>query len=186
MDTGLIAKRYATALADFAVANGEEQQVYDEVQHLITVYQTELSFRDALLSSVLPASLKEALLRQVLGNEVSSTSGRFVSQVLHHCRERYLYFMLCSYLSLYKRRHGIHEAVLTTAAPVSDEAAERIADVVRRRTHSSEVRLHREVNESLIGGFVFRMDDQLLNASLSRQLDLLRRNLGRKQKNRIV
>ena len=53
------------------------------------------------------------------------------------------------------------------------------------RTRSREVRLHRKADESLIGGFVFRMDDLLLDASLSRQLNLLRKQLGRKQ-NRIV
>ena len=93
--------------------------------------------------------------------------------------------MLYSYLSLYKRRHGILDAALTTAAPVSDETAERITGIVRMRTRSREVRLHRKADESLIGGFVFRMDDLLLDASLSRQLNLLRKQLGRKQ-NRIV
>ena len=93
--------------------------------------------------------------------------------------------MLYSYLSLYKRRHGILDAALMTAAPVSDETAERITGIVRMRTRSREVRLHRKADESLIGGFVFRMDDLLLDASLSRQLNLLRKQLGRKQ-NRIV
>lgn len=185
MDTGLIVKRYATALADFAAANGEEQRVYDEVQHLIAIYKTEPSLRDALLSPVLPVTAKEALFRQVLDSGSSRTLDGFFSLVLHRRREKYLYFMLYSYLSLYKRRHGILDAALTTAAPVSDETAERITGIVRMRTRSREVRLHRKADESLIGGFVFRMDDLLLDASLSRQLNLLRKQLGRKQ-NRIV
>ena len=43
--------------------------------------------------------------------------------------------------------------------------------------------LHRSVE--LIGGFVFRMDDVLIDASVAAQLKLLRRKLGCKP-NRIV
>lgn len=82
MYTGLIARRYATALADFAAANGEERRVYDEVRHLAAVYRTDLSLRDALLSPVLPAAAKSALFRQVLDGTVSRTLEGFVSLVL--------------------------------------------------------------------------------------------------------
>ena len=93
--------------------------------------------------------------------------------------------MLHSYLSLYKQRHGILDATLTTAAPVADEEADRIAGLMQMRTRSREVRLRRETDPSLIGGFVLRFDDLLVDASLARQLDTLRRGFGNKQ-NRIV
>ena len=181
MYTGLIARRYATALAGFAAANGEERRVYDEVRHLAAVYRTDLSLRDALLSPVLPAAAKEALFRQVLDGTVSRTLEGFVSLVLRRRREKYLCFMLHSYVSLYKQRHGILDATLTTAAPVADEEADRM----QMRTRSREVRLRRETDPSLIGGFVLRFDDLLVDASLARQLDTLRRGFGNKQ-NRIV
>ena len=185
MYTGLIARRYATALAGFAAANGEERRVYDAVRHLAAVYRTDLSLRDALLSPVLPAAAKEALFRQVLDGTVSRTLEGFVSLVLRRRREKYLCFMLHSYLSLYKQRHGILDATLTTAAPVADEEADRIAGLMQMRTRSREVRLRRETDPSLIGGFVLRFDDLLVDASLARQLDTLRRGFGNKQ-NRIV
>lgn len=92
-------------------------RVYDEVRHLAAVYRTDLSLRDALLSPVLPAAAKEALFRQVLDGTVSRTLEGFVSLVLRRRREKYLCFMLHSYVSLYKQRHGILDATLTTAAP---------------------------------------------------------------------
>ena len=138
-----------------------------------------------LLSPVLPAAAKEALFRQVLDGTVSRTLEGFVSLVLRRRREKYLCFMLHSYVSLYKQRHGILDATLTTAAPVADEEADRIAGLMQMRTRSREVRLRRETDPSLIGGFVLRFDDLLVDASLARQLDTLRRGFGNKQ-NRIV
>lgn len=185
METGSIARRYATALADFAAANGEEQRVYDEVRHLTDVYAADPSLREALFSPVLSDAAKQALLRQVLDGAVSRTLDGFVSLVLRRRREKYLCFMLHSYLSLYKQRHGILDATLTTAAPVADEEAGRIAGLIRARMRNREVQLRRKADPSLIGGFVLRFDDFLVDASLSRQLNLLRRAFGNKQ-NRIV
>ncbi|WP_418422883.1 F0F1 ATP synthase subunit delta [Alistipes sp.] len=185
MYTGLIATRYATALADFAAANGEERAVYDDVRRLIAAYGEDVSVRAALYSPVLPAAAKQALLRQALDGKVSPTFDRFIELVLRHHREKYLHFMLHSYVGVYKRRHGIVEAVLTTATPVSDESAERIAAMAQMRTHSRDVELHRTVDPSLVGGFVFRMEDLLVDASLSRQLGILRRQFGN-NRNRIV
>lgn len=185
MNTGPIAKRYATALADFAAANGEERRVYGEVLHLIASYGKDPSIRAMLFSPVAPDAAKLALFRQVLDGEVSRTLDEFISLVLRRRRETVLCRIFYCYSSLYKQRHRILDATLTTAVPVSDEAAERIAGIAQMRTRSREVRLHRKVDASLVGGFVFRLDDLLVDASLSRQLDMLRRKFGNTQ-NRIV
>ena len=60
MYTGLIAKRYATALADFAAGNGEEQQVRDEVERLVVFYRNDRRMRDTLFSPVLSTATKKA------------------------------------------------------------------------------------------------------------------------------
>lgn len=185
MYTGLIGKRYATALADFATANGEEHRVYDEVRHLITVYESNTSLQEALVSPVLSASAKQLLLMQASDCETSRTMNGFVSLVLRHCREKYLHFILYSYISLYKQRHKIIDATLTTADSVDDKEAERIVGLMQIRLGNHQVRLHRKTDPSLIGGFVLRFDDLLVDASIARQLNMLRRKFGNKQ-NRIV
>lgn len=185
MDSGLIAKRYATALAGFAAANGEERCVCDEAQRLLDIDRADSPLRKAMLSPILSAAAKQNLLRHLQEGGFCQTLDRFISLVLLHHRERYLRFIWHSYIAIYKQRHGIVDVTVTTPNSVDDKEAERITDIARTRTRCREVRMHRETDESLIGGFVFRMDDTLIDASLSRQLDLLRRQLGNKQ-NRIV
>lgn len=50
MYTGLIASRYASALAEFSAANGDEERTYDEVRRLIGLYRRDRSLRDVLFS----------------------------------------------------------------------------------------------------------------------------------------
>ena len=45
MYTGLIASRYASALAEFSAANGDEERTYDEVRRLIGFYRPSSATR---------------------------------------------------------------------------------------------------------------------------------------------
>ena len=60
----------------------------------------------------------------------------------------------------------------------------RLRDLVEKQTGCKLI-LKTEVNPSLIGGFVFEVEDTVLDASVSRQLDLIRRQFIEKNR-RIV
>ena len=60
----------------------------------------------------------------------------------------------------------------------------RLRDLVEKQTGCKLI-LKTEVNPSLIGGFVFEVEDTVLDASVSRQLDFIRRQFIEKNR-RIV
>ncbi len=126
MYTGLIASRYASALAEFSAANGDEGRTYDEVRRLIGLYRRDRSLRDVLFSPVVGDEAKLEVLRGAFGRPMSASLEGFVWLVLRHRREHYLYFMFYSFTDLYRRRHNIREALLVTAAPVDDRFAGRV------------------------------------------------------------
>ncbi|WP_295938557.1 ATP synthase F1 subunit delta [uncultured Alistipes sp.] len=177
MYTGLIANRYATALLEFAAENDEERRTYDEVRQLIGAYEKNRTIRSLLFSPVLPPKVKRNVIRKLFPEQMCQSLDKFVKLVIKHRRERYLYFMLYSFTGIYKRKHRIFDATLTTAAPVGNEIAERIAAVARKRTQG-EVNIHMQTQPSLIGGFVFRLDYVLIDASLSSQLARVKRELA--------
>ena len=76
------------------------------------------------------------------------------------------------------------KATLTTARRLSDAELEKITarftEILGDAPDFTVI-----LDPSLIGGFVLRFDDLLVDASLARQLDTLRRGFGNKQ-NRIV
>ncbi len=184
MYIGLIAKRYATALAEFATANGEESRTYKEVQELIRYYRENYSLRNTLSSPILPAEIKLDIVRKLFAQAICTSLDKFIRLVIHHKREHYLYFMLNSFLLIYRQRHNIQEAKFITAMPLKNEIVKRICTTIERKNHS-EVHIHSEEKPELIGGFLFRIDDILIDASLSSQLNRLKQQLCGKT-NRIV
>ena len=177
MDTGLISRRYAKALADYSARCGEEARVYGEVQQLAGLYSQDLPLKEALHSPVLPVEEKISAVSHLSPAPLSRSLTDFLRLVLRHRRESCLYIMFLSFMELYRERHNIREAELITASPVGQEIEESLRRKIQDWSHCT-VNFRRKVSPALIGGFVFRMGDTLIDASISSQLRVLRRKLG--------
>lgn len=175
MYTGTIAKRYATALADFAAARGEERTVFDQARSLV-VYMAEVAqLRETVVAPTIDVERKVSLMAKCVGGEMCELMERFVRMVFAHRREHYLEFMLHSLVRIVKERHAIVDVDLTTAAPLDEPTKERIAELAKQLTGSREAELNCRVDENLIGGFRLRMDDKQVDASIRTQLEEVRR-----------
>lgn len=177
MDTGLISRRYAKALAEYSAKRGEEARVYGEIQQLTELYRQDKPLQEVLQSPVLPLDEKLKAMEHLSPAPFSQSLADFIKMVLRHHRETNLYVMFHSFMGLYRERHNIREAELITASPVGEDVETTLKGKVQEWSGCT-VNFHRKVNPALIGGFVFRMDDTLIDASISAQIRILQRKLG--------
>ncbi|MDQ6812260.1 MAG: F0F1 ATP synthase subunit delta, partial [Bacteroidota bacterium] len=70
---------------------------------------------------------------------------------------------------------GINKIKLTTAAPLSEEVKNEILSKIRLQTTIEKIELESVVNEDLIGGFVLEYNNNLVDASIQRELRDLRK-----------
>lgn len=130
MDIGVIAKRYARALLQYARLEKAEDVVYDEVRQFILDYGAVPRLREVLHDPLLAPAEKERILRQaaaVAGTAVSPVFSRFAALVVAHRREAYMLFIAHSYVDLYRQLKGIRIARLTTAVPVGPDVPRRLS-----------------------------------------------------------
>lgn len=175
MYTGLIAKRYATALYNFASHKSEEEQVYIQTKMLINAFSKDDKLMRAFISPITTRLIKiEAVENLITPESLCSTLKDFINLTIKHHREKYFFFMLHSFVKVYKERNHITDVVLTTAMPLSEEKAEKLATIVSQHTEGNKVEITKKVNPDIIGGFILRVNNQLINASLARQLSILK------------
>lgn len=177
MDTGLISRRYAKALAEYSASLGEEARVYEQLRPFSRQFDFLPQVREAVLSPSLSEEEKAVVIFGLFEEEPCCSLRDFVLLVLRHHRESCFYIMLHSFLALYRERHHIKEALLTTAVPLGKDVEGIIRSRVRDLDHCS-VNITEKVDPSIIGGFVFRMEDLLIDASTASQIKLLRKRLG--------
>jgi F-type H+-transporting ATPase subunit delta len=71
---------------------------------------------------------------------------------------------------------GVVEATVRSAAPLGSDAEKGIREALETRT-GTRVRLHTELDPSLLSGFVVRLGSEVFDASLSRRLARARKAL---------
>ena len=81
------------------------------------------------------------------------------------------------FVRLYNKHHNIRIAQFTTAVAISDALAERIKAILEEQTHST-IELQRIVNPELIGGFIVKIDDFLVDTSLIGRINKLKQEFS--------
>lgn len=183
MDIGVIAKRYAKALLEFAMVQNSADTVYEEVQQFIESYKTVPQLAQVLGNPLLPQSQKEKVICQAASTAVSPTFQKFAALVVAHRRESFMLFIAHSFVSLYREMKHISIGKLITAVPVSQKVADRLEKMVEQQSQGSvDVVLESTVNPDILGGFIFQIDDLRLDASVRTQFDLIKKQFIEKNK----
>jgi F-type H+-transporting ATPase subunit delta len=87
-------------------------------------------------------------------------------------REAYLTLVAQEFLKEYNVINNIQEATLLTAVEVSDNIKNAAKNLIAKATGKTVV-LSEEIKEDLIGGYILRVDDIQLDASVKSQLNKL-------------
>ena len=185
MDLGIIASRYADALFRYAAEQGATETVYGEAVRLRAALDSVPGLRAVMDDGVMVGSEeRSALVRTALGGETSPVMERFLRLVEMQRRMDCLRLIFQDYERLYYRAKGIVPARLVTAREASPALLASLKELVRRRT-GKEAEIRAEVDPALIGGFIFDLGDEMLDASVASELEKIRRALIEKNK-RIV
>ncbi|MDQ1686442.1 MAG: F-type H+-transporting ATPase subunit delta [Frankiaceae bacterium] len=163
-----------------ALSQAEHDDQLDEVEDQIfrfeRIISAEPDLRTALTDRNLPLDRKRQLLQRLLDGKVSTVTLALVERAVLSPRGRTLERVLDEFLRLAAQRRSRVVARVTTAVPLTDDQQTRLAAALGRE-FGGDVRLQVVVDPSLLGGLTVRVGDELLDASVARQLDTAHRKL---------
>ena len=174
MNDSIIRTRYADALVKYVRETGNGESVCRQAEKLARVLADvpDLS-RMIAAKDVVPAAKKRELLHTALGEPMAPELDRFIDILLANGRIGSLRMVLLDFGDRYSRSLGLRKAHLKVAVPPSEELLTRLKALVKERTGDEAV-IDVTVDPDLIGGFVFDIDDALIDKSVARKLELIR------------
>jgi F-type H+-transporting ATPase subunit delta len=170
-----LAARYAKSLLDLAIEQGQLETVYKDMlfmQHLCNISKELVNL---LRSPIIKADKKDKILQAVGGGKLSSITAGFIRLLMAKGREPVLPEIITAFISQYKAHKGIQIVKLTTAVPASEELKEAILQKVRKERNMQHVELETEVRNDLIGGFILQIGDELMDGSVTYELNNVRK-----------
>lgn len=165
-----LAFRYAKSLIDISVEQGQLENVYADMQYLQAVCKSSKEFVNLLRSPIVKGDKKQAVLNAVSKGKVGVITDSFNKLLVTKSRERSLPEIITSFVEQYQVLKGIHPVKLTTAQPLSEEVKNAIIAKLQSSTGMKTIELETVVKEELIGGFVLEYNNNLVDASIQRDL----------------
>ena len=169
MKSSKAAIRYARSLFSLALAQGKVEMVKTDVDFLSQALHESRDLRMLLASPVVREEKKTSILREVFGSNISSDTFSFIQLLTSRKREGLLDEICQAFFSLFNQHKGLAEVVLTTAIPADDEIRSSVRKLVSKLTDKTPV-FTEVVDPSIIGGFLLRLGDTQLDASVAGKL----------------
>jgi len=176
MNESKISVRYAKALFQL----GKEKNILDtivtDMKLVDELCNTVKDFWLMVESPVIKTSQKRQTVKSVLADKLDGISLNFLDMVFENRREIFIKDMVRNFLDLYRKDKGVLSAKLTTASEIDKEDKTNLSEMLKK-AFDSKIELEEVLDKDIIGGFVLRVDDQELDASVSTQLDQIKRRL---------
>jgi F-type H+-transporting ATPase subunit delta len=176
MSVSIVASRYAKSLIELA----KEQKVLE------SVYQDMILFKDvadqnrglmlALKSPVVRHEKKSGILKALFESRVNPVSYAIFKIITKKNRESILDEIAAEFIKAYNLYQGIQKATVVTTTPLTEELRKQFTGLVTSATGKT-VQLTEKVDPNLIGGYVLRIEDRQIDASLRSRLNELKLQL---------
>lgn len=171
-----VASRYAKALLGLASERGELKAVESDINTLSSLVDSSKEFELLLVSPVVKPDQKKAVLTALLKDKLSEVTFMFIILLVSKGREGAIASIVEEAKSQLRAMNNIQAATVKTASPLDDDSRAKILAQVAK-LHNGEVELKEIVDPEILGGFILRMDDREIDASIKRQLNTLGRKL---------
>ncbi|HAE29657.1 MAG TPA: ATP synthase F1 subunit delta [Flavobacteriales bacterium] len=170
------ATRYAKSLISLSQEKDQLDAVYADMQ-LIAGTISESRELDLLLKSpIVKGDKKDKALNKIFASQIGELSNRFISILTKKKREEILEDIAIEFIAQYKNVKGQVVASVTTAIPLDEATKEKILKLVSSHVEG-KVELVESVNPEIIGGFVVRIGDKMIDASIAKKLNDLKKEL---------
>jgi F-type H+-transporting ATPase subunit delta len=162
------AHQYARALLQLTEVQGDEEDVFKNLETVSQVFQDEPRYNMLFRHPAIPAPEKLQLIAQFSGS-LDKLSANLLLLLCERRKLQLLPLIVAEFHKLLRAKHNIVSGTLVSAEPMSEEAVSAIKRrlVKQMRKH---VELIVETDKSLIGGYLLKMGDQIIDGSLKGRL----------------
>jgi len=175
MNESKISVRYSRALFRSALEKKMLEKIFNDMDRVGQICAIK-EIKDLLNSPILIPSKKREILHEVFGKELAGLTNSMIDMAVKNGRESYLPAIARVFMTDTLKYNGITETVLTTAVKVDDKVKKQVTDLVSS-AFKTKVELKEVIDKDIIGGFILRIDDNFIDASIRNKLRRIEKEL---------
>ena len=177
MNESIISVRYSRALFQSAL----EKNILDKVNQDMILISEICKIPEAgelLQSPIIVPSKKSEIFHNMFGANVEKITLSLIDLLVKNGRENYLPSIARVFINETLKYKGITKSVLTTATILDGKIKKRLIDLITD-LFKTKVELEEVTDPEIIGGFILRVDDNYIDASVRNKLKKIKKELTR-------
>lgn len=171
------ANRYAKALLDLAFEENKGEVVSKDMLLIAQTISENTEIGVLLANPVYTVTKKKEVLLKIFENQITDFSSKLITLLETNKRMSLLQLVAKQYGILYNEKKGLVEALVTTAFPIDENMQKLVLAKAKELAKGKEVHIENIINERIIGGFILRVGDVQIDASILNKLGNLKREL---------
>lgn len=173
-----VAKPYARALYEAAIEQNALDAITVDVETFQELIEQSEELNQFINTPLLSPQFKSDTFQQLFSESMNPLMINFFKLLALRQRERYLVTILDVFTAIVDEAAGRVVAKVTTVVPLTQNQEQQL--IQQLSTYSGkQVRLETETDEEIQGGFVVQLGDTVFDASVTTQLQRLKRQLAK-------
>lgn len=169
------ASRYAKALLGLSQEGGKLEEVVADMNSLSETLAESADLRSLVKNPVIKGEEKTKVFSALFGSKFNELTMNTIQLLVNNKRETLLAETAHQFVMMYKESKNIVTAEVTSATQLDAEQKKNILSLLK---HEGEVEIIEKIDPSLIGGFVVRVGDKQIDASISTKFKNLRKEIS--------
>ncbi len=168
-----IAKRYASALIESA--KGCYDEVLDDLLKIDKIIFENKDFKTFFLHPIVSLKDKKDTIKETLQGKIHELSYNFIETLLDENRFnifRTILFIFQKEVDFLKNKQ---EVEVISAVDLDEESKQRLKDKLAQKLNK-DVILNYEKDEGLLGGFIVKLEDRVIDLSLKTRFETLKKS----------
>ena len=170
----LIEKRYAEALIGLAVEQNTIEDYQQELLVIVDLFRNMKEFKVFLLNPEIKTVIKKTVVTNSFNGKIKKELLNFLSLLIDKGRIRNLPGIFIEYTKAADKLRNTIDITLISSVPLEDIQVSQIVDKYKALYHSTNAKLHLEIDKSLIGGVKVKIGDKVSDGSIAGKLHGLR------------
>jgi F-type H+-transporting ATPase subunit delta len=173
MATGELTKGYAEALFRVLQAEGELDNVEDELFRFGKLLESNYDLKQALADQALPSEQRAKVLDALLSDKVSPHTLGLLQFIVNQGHARQLPEILADLSDIAADARGSAVAEVRTAVPLDEDQRRQLAAALSAAT-GKRVELKALVDKSVLGGVYAKIGETVIDGTVRRRLQQLK------------
>lgn len=173
----VVAKIYGEALFQLALENGELDVIYEEILVAYDALKENKDFVKFLNHPKISKENKIKTVEEIFKGRFHDTTVGFLVIIVEKGRYNKILSIFQYFIHTVREYKKIGTAYVASATELTKDQKEKIEKKLLETTEYVSIDMNYTVDPSLLGGFVIRIGDRVVDSSLRLRLDLLKKDL---------